>query len=144
MDPRELPDKHVRARYEMNRSTHAHPELRTADHIFVSEMVKNANGGLSAQRPADPGLDLQAKALAEEINEGLKVRPVSNRDVSLPGPTSKEVAEGLGLKVHAQRLPGSLWLTGKCHGVHRESFRVETQKPLSRPFQRVLAIISCG
>ena len=90
----------------MNRSTYVHPELRTADHILVSEMVKNANGGLSAQRPTDPGLDLQAKALAEEINEGLKARPVSNRDAFLARANEyKEVAEGLGLKVHAQRLP---------------------------------------
>ena len=106
--PESLPDKHVRARYEMNRSTYVHPELRTADHILVSEMVKNASGGLSAQRPTDPGLDLQAKALAEEINEGLKARPVSNRDAFLARANEyMEVAEGL-VSLHAHDFLGLL------------------------------------
>ena len=94
MDPESLPDKHVRARYEMNRSTYVHPELRTADHILVSEMVKMPVVDWCAETDR-PRPNLQA-ALAEEINEGLKARPVSNRDAFLARANSNGSCRGSG------------------------------------------------
>ena len=92
-----IPDALLKRSYDRNVSFFRHPELRSAEHLLVTDKAK---------RPADPKIDAEARALSLRLLEDLHGQPPTNAsEFEARQGAFADDAAALGLELRHETLP---------------------------------------